>query len=308
MDDLKQAIIRFANLHANADGLAVTPIPGLRMMCAHAPSGPMRSIYKPLVCLVLQGAKQMTIGLETGEFSAGQSVLVTLDMPVTGRITQASRDKPYLALAIELEAATINEIVMELGLSRTRVQGPVLPLFVDDTDAAMLDCAMRLMRLLDRPEAVPALRPAIMKELHYCWLLAGRHGASLRSLTVPDGDAQRIAAAIKILRAEFDQPISVHRLAASSGMSLSTFHRRFKAMTSLTPIQFQKQLRLIEARRLMLTAGQTASRAAFEVGYESVSQFTREYVRLFGAPPRRDTREQTKRRLQPSKEVPLDIH
>ena len=307
MDDLKQAIIRYANLHANADGLAVTPIPGLRMMCAHAPIGPMRSIYKPLVCLVLQGAKQMTVGVETGEFSAGQSVLVTLDMPVTGRITQASRDKPYLALAIELEAATINEIVTELSLSQTQVQGSALPLFVDDTDTAMLDCAMRLMRLLDRPEAVPVLRPAIMKELHY-WLLAGRYGASLRSLTVPDGDAQRIAAAIKILRAEFDQPISVHRLATSSGMSLSTFHRRFKTMTSLTPIQFQKQLRLIEARRLMLTDGQAASRAAFEVGYESVSQFTREYVRMFGAPPRRDTQEQTKRRLQRSKEVPLDIH
>jgi AraC-like DNA-binding protein len=307
MDDLKQAIIRYANLHANADGLAVTPIPGLRMMCAPAPSGPMWSIYKPLVCLVLQGAKQMTIGVETGEFSAGQSVLVTLDMPVTGRITQASRDRPYLALAVELDAATINEIVTELGLSQTQVQGPNLPLFVDDTDAAMLECAVRLMRLLDRPEAAPVLRPAIMKELHY-WLLAGRHGASLRSLTVPDGDAQRIAAAVKILRAEFDRPISVHQLAASSGMSVSTFHRRFKAMTSLTPIQFQKQLRLIEARRLMLTDGQTASRAAFEVGYESVSQFTREYVRMFGAPPRRDTQEQTKRRLQPSKEVPLDIH
>jgi AraC-like DNA-binding protein len=307
MDDLKQAIIRYANLHANADGLAVTPIPGLRMMCAPAPSGPMWSIYKPLVCLVLQGAKQMTIGVETGEFSAGQSVLVTLDMPVTGRITQASRDRPYLALAVELDAATINEIVTELGLSQTQVQGPNLPLFVDDTDAATLECAVRLMRLLDRPEAAPVLRPAIMKELHY-WLLAGRHGASLRSLTVPDGDAQRIAAAVKILRAEFDRPISVHQLAASSGMSVSTFHRRFKAMTSLTPIQFQKQLRLIEARRLMLTAGQTASRAAFEVGYESVSQFTREYARLFGAPPHRDTRGQTKRRLQPSKEMLSDIH
>jgi AraC-like DNA-binding protein len=307
MDDLKQAIIRYANLHANADGLAVTPIPGLRMMCAPAPSGPMWSIYKPLVCLVLQGAKQMTIGVETGEFSAGQSVLVTLDMPVTGRITQASRDRPYLALAVELDAATINEIVTELGLSQTQVQGPNLPLFVDDTDAATLECAVRLMRLLDRPEAAPVLRPAIMKELHY-WLLAGRHGASLRSLTVPDGDAQRIAAAVKILRAEFDRPISVHQLAASSGMSVSTFHRRFKAMTSLTPIQFQKQLRLIEARRLMLTAGQTASRAAFEVGYESVSQFTREYARLFGAPPHRDTRGQTKRRLQPSQEMLSDIH
>jgi AraC-like DNA-binding protein len=146
-----------------------------------------------------------------------------------------------------------------------------------------------------------------MKELHY-WLLAGHHGASLRSLTVLDGHAQRIASAIKILRTEFDKPVSVHRLAASSGMSLSTFHLRFKAMTSLTPIQFQKQLRLIEARRLMLTDSQTASRAAFEVGYESVSQFTREYVRLFGAPPRRDTQGQTRLRLQPGKEMLLDTH
>jgi AraC-like DNA-binding protein len=307
MDDLKWAIIRYANLHADADGLAVTPIPGLRMMCVPAPSGPMRSIYKPLICLVLQGAKQMTVGVETGEFSAGQSVLVTLDMPVTGRITQASRDKPYLALAVELEVATINEIVTELGLSQTQVREPTHTLFVEDTDTALLDCAMRLMRLLDRPDAAPVLRPAIMKELHY-WLLAGRHGAALRSFTVPDSHAQRISAAIRILRAEFDRPISVDRLAASSGMSLSTFHRRFKAVTSLTPVQFQKQLRLIEARRLMLSDGHTASRAAFDVGYESVSQFTREYVRLFGTPPRRDTQGKMRLRSQPTKETLLDIY
>jgi AraC-like DNA-binding protein len=163
-------------------------------------------------------------------------------------------------------------------------------LFLDDTDETVADCALRLMRLLDRPEAIPVLRPAILKELHY-WLLAGRHGDALRRLALPDSHAQRIARAIAILRAEFTGAVPVERLAEAAGMSASSFHQHFKAVTSLSPLQFQKQLRLLEARRLMLSEGLSASRAGFEVGYESVSQFTREYTRLFGAPPRRDVSE-----------------
>ena len=294
MDALIQAVCRYSERHANQEGLSLTPVEGLRMMCVQHPSGPMHSIYKPLVCLVLQGAKQMVVGHETCLFRAGQSVVVALDAPVTGRIVEASADEPYVAVAIELDMALVRELATELEMNESSEEEPdrTLPdrtLFVLDTEQAALDCAMRLMRLLDTPDAVTALRPAIMKELHY-WLLRGEHGPAIRRLAFPDGQAGRVAAAARLLRAEFRQPVAVERLAAAAGMSVSTFRRRFKALTSLTPIQFQKELKLVEARRAMLGEGKSVGQAAFAVGYESVSHFTRDYGRLFGTSPRRDVR------------------
>lgn len=287
MDGLKQAVAAYAARHANRDGLALTPVPGLRMMCVGTPRGNLHSIYRPLVCLVLQGAKQMTVGREARVFSAGQSVIVGADMPVVGRIVKASRSEPYLAVAVELEMAILRELAAQPGIARPVRPSSMSTLFAEDTDAAILDCAVRLMRLLDRPDAVPVLRPGIMRELHY-WLMSRRHGAALRALADPDGHAGRLAAAIAILRAEYRSRLPVERLAAAAAMSLTAFHKHFKHMTSLTPGQYQKRLRLIEARRLMLDEGLSATSAAFDVGYESVSQFTREYGRLFKAPPKRD--------------------
>ena len=294
MDTLVQAVRRYSERHADGDGLALTPVEGLRTMCVWRPSEPMHSIYKPLVCLVLQGAKQMTIGVETRLFHAGQSVVVALDAPVTGRIVEASPDVPYVAVAIELDMALVRDLGTELGVSDTPENGRTQTLFVLDTEQAALDCATRLLRLLDTPDAITALRPAIMKELHY-WLLKGEHGPAIRRLAFPDGQAERVAAAARLLRAEFHHPVAVERLAAAAGMSVSTFRRRFKALTSLTPVQFQKELKLVEARRVMLSEGRSASQAAFAVGYESVPHFTRDYRRLFGTPPRRDVRAVTER-------------
>jgi AraC-like DNA-binding protein len=247
--------------------------------------------------MVLQGAKQMTIANEVREFSAGQSVVVGLDIPVTGRVVSATPERPYIALAVELDMAVVRELATQLDVRSQPRPASIPKFFVEDTEAAALDCGMRLMRLVDRPDAVPVLQPGILKELHY-WLLSGKHSATIRRLALPGGFAQRIAAAVKLLRAQFDKPLRVEALAASADMSVSTFHRHFKAMTSLSPVQFQKQLRLIEARRRMLSEGCAASRAAFDVGYESVSQFTREYSRLFGAPPRRDIRRRGNRPIE----------
>jgi AraC-like DNA-binding protein len=287
METLKQAVRAYASRHANSDGLAVTPVPGLRMMYVESPPGDLHSVYRPLVCLILQGAKQMTVGREERIFAAGQSVIVSADMPVVGRIVQASPSDPYLAVAVELETTILRELAAQLGGVRPQRPSETRTLFAQDTEAATLDCASRLMRLLDRPDAAPLLRPGIMRELHY-WLLSGEHGAALRTLADPDSHASRLAAAVAILRAEFRSRVPIERLAAAAAMSLTAFHKHFKHMTSLTPGQYQKRLRLIEARRLMLDEGFSASSAAFEVGYESVSQFTREYGRLFQAPPKRD--------------------
>ena len=287
MDALRQAALTYARHHANRDGLALTPVPGLRMMSVEEPAGDLHSVYRPLVCFVMQGAKRMTVGKEERVFREGQSVIVAADMPVVGRIVEATREAPYLAIAVELEMALLREVAAQIGDTRMSRSSRMQTLFADDTEGAMLDCVSRLMQLLDRPNAAPILRPGIMRELHY-WLLSGRHGPALRKLADPDGYAGRLASAISILREEYRSRVSVERLAAAAAMSLTAFHKHFKMMTSLTPGQYQKRLRLIEARRLMLEEGLSASNAAFEVGYESVSQFTREYGRLFKSPPKQD--------------------
>jgi AraC-like DNA-binding protein len=287
MDALKDAVRTYATAHANADGLALTPVPGLRMMCVEAPRGDLHSVYRPLVCLVLQGAKLMTVGREQQTFSSGRSVIVGADMPVLGRVVQASRSEPYLAVAVELQLRLLGELAAHLGGVRPPRPSRTGTLFAEDTNAAVLDCALRLMRLLDRPEATPLLHEGITRELHY-WLLSGQHGEALRALADPTSYASRLGAAIAVLRRDYRSRIRIEQLAAAAGMSLTAFHKHFKHMTSLTPGQYQKRLRLIEARRLMLEQGFTATSAAFEVGYESVSQFTREYARLFNTPPKRD--------------------
>lgn len=289
MDALKEAVRTYATAHANDDGLAPTPIPGLRMMCVETTRGDLHSVYRPLVCLVLQGAKLMTVGREQRVFSAGHSVIVSADMPVVGRIVQASRDEPYLAVAVELQLTVLRELAAQLGEVRPLRPSQRGTLFAEDSNASVLDCALRLMRLLDRPEATPLLYDGIMRELYY-WLLSGQHGETLRALADPASYASRLGAAIAILRAEYRSCIRVERLAAAAGMSLTAFHKYFKRVTSLTPGQYQKRLRLAEARRLMLEQGFSASSAAFEVGYESISHFTREYGRLFKVPPKRDVR------------------
>jgi AraC-like DNA-binding protein len=285
---LKCAVRSYGDRHANSDGLALPPVPGLRMIRAYAPSGAMRSMYRPLVCLVLQGAKLMTVGREERLFTGGQSLILGVDVPVIGRIVEASRDKPYLAVAIELDMTVMQSVAIEIGTAEAACPSDAT-LFVESLDETILNCAARLMRLIDHPEAVPVLRPAILRELHY-WLLTSSHGPSLRRLCLPNSHIERITRAINFIRSDFRKPIAVDRLANTAGLSLTAFRRHFRAVTSLSPNQFQKQLRLIEARRLMLTHGHSASRAAFEVGYQSASQFSREYARMFGAPPRQDLR------------------
>lgn len=282
---LFEAVSRYVEAHARQGSVVQTPIPGLSTVRATEPSGLLHAIAQPLVCLVLQGSKQVAMGAQTFEFSAGESLLITADVPTVSQITRASAAAPYLSIALELSLPVIADLSAQMGVVP---RGDHVPVHVDPTDAEVADVALRLMRLLERPEAVPLLHASLVRELHY-WLLAGRHGAAIRRLGWPGSHAQRVARAVAVLRADFAQPLPVESLAALAGMSPSSFHQHFRAVTSLSPLQFQKQLRLIEARRLMLSEGASASSAAFAVGYESVPQFTREYGRLFGLPPVRDT-------------------
>jgi AraC-like DNA-binding protein len=285
-DTLLKSVRRYAEAFADPAGIARTPLPGLTTIRATAPSGLDHAISRPLVCLVLQGTKRVTMGNRAFTFSAGDSLLITADVPTVSQITRASIATPYFSLVLDLDPAVIADLGVEMKAVPVADGTPVRH---EQTDTEVIDAALRLMRLIERPASVPVLRTQLVREMHY-WLLTGRHGAAIRRLGWPDGSVQRVARAVAVLRAEFAQPLRVERLAAVAGMSPSSFHQHFRTVTSLSPLQFQKQLRLIEARRLMLSDGMTSSSAAFAVGYQSVSQFTREYGRMFGLPPVRETK------------------
>jgi len=277
---------RYADAHADAQGIARTPIPGLFLVRATAVSALDYAISRPLVCLVLQGSKHVAMGKRGFAFSAGDSLLITADVPTVSQITRASIAAPYYSLVLDLDLPVIADLAVEMKAAEGDADHA--PVRVEPTDSEVADAALRLMKLLERPASVPVLQTQLVREMHY-WLLAGRHGSAIRRLGWPDGHVQRVARAVAVMRADYSQRLPVERLAEVAGMSPSSFHQHFRAVTSLSPLQFQKQLRLIEARRLMLSEGINASHAAFTVGYESVSQFTREYGRLFGLPPVRDT-------------------
>lgn len=284
MNDLLDAVRRHADAHADALGIARTPVPGLTTVRAPSPSGLVYAISRPLVALVVQGRKQVTMGAQVLDLSPGESLLITADVPTVSQITRATLAAPYYSLVLELDAAVIADLA---GQMQAVQADPAPPVRMLPTDAEAADAALRLLRLLERPDALPVLQASVLRELHY-WLLAGRHGAAIRQLGWPGSHAERIARAVALLREGFARPWTVEQLADAAGMSASAFHRHFRATTSLSPMQFLKNLRLVEARRLMLSGGRNASSAAYAVGYESVPQFTREYGRLFGQPPVRD--------------------
>lgn len=286
MTTLCEAIRRYTELHAGSDGVAPSPIPGLTTVRTCAPTGLVHGIPRPLVCLVLQGSKRVSFGLQSFDFHPGDSLLITADVPTVSQVTRASLAEPYLALVLELDTGMIAELALRIA---EEADDNGLPVRLERTDGDVAAVALRLMRLLDRPAAVPILHAQLLRELHY-WLLTGRHGRALRRLGLQDSRTQRLARAVALLRSSYARPIRVEDLADAVGMSVSSFHQHFRAMTSLSPLQFQKQLRLIEARRRMISEGASASSAAFAVGYESVPQFTRDYGKFFGQPPLRDTK------------------
>lgn len=286
-DQLLDHVKRHADRYVDRQGVAATPVEGLVILRETAPTQLLYAVSKPLVALVLQGGKRVTMGSRTFDFGARESLLITTDVPTVSQITTASRILPYYSLVLELDATVIADLVETIGATPFEAEQPVR---VNPTDAEIEDVALRLLRLFDRPESLGVLGGPLIREFHY-WLLSGRHGGAIRALGVTDSHAQRIARAVALLRSHYASRLRVETLAEEAGMSLSAFHIHFRSITSLTPLQFQKHLRLIEARRRMLAHGEAISDAAYGVGYESVPQFTREYGRMFGLPPARDVRQ-----------------
>ena len=295
MVTLLDIALRYAESHADTHGVARTPVPGLAVIRETSPGALRYAVNRPLVALVLQGRKRVATGVDAFDFGVGESLLITTEVPTVSQVTRASAGEPYLSVIADLDPTTIEDLVIEMGPAPFSVE---VAMRVDPTEFEVTDAVQRLLRLLDRPASLPVLQKQLMRELHF-WLLSGRHGGAIRSLGVADSHARRIARSVAVIRANYAEPLSVDRLATVAGMSASSFHAHFRAITSLTPLQLQKQLRLIEARRMMLSDGSTIGHSAHAVGYGSVPQFTRDYGRLFGLPPARDIRA-SKLRLRPA--------
>lgn len=284
-EDLRAAATRYTAGLPAPEGLHLADVEGIGFACARSPTPYVHALYRPLLCLVLQGAKDVTSGMDTWSFKAGETLIVGTDLAVSGRVRQASPTEPYLAVALGIDLALLKDLMGEMAAVPEAQK--TVRVAVAQTQAAVQDCVARLVRLIETPDALAVLRPSILRELHY-WLLRGPHGAMLSQLSLPDSHAARISRAVAVLRADYARPLPVDELAEVAGMSVSSFHAHFKAVTSLSPLQFQKRLRLVEARRRLHGEGLAIAEAAFDVGYESVSHFTRDYARLFGAPPGRD--------------------
>ncbi len=244
-------------------------------------------IFKPVLCMVVQGAKCSMFGSERFEYRAGQALVVNVELPAFSQVTEASPSKPYLAVALEFDLALMQNVLESLETPPKADSDVGRGVFVTDVEGPLADCMLRLVRLLETPQAISTIYPLIVRELYY-WLLTGPHGGQIAKLTLAGSHAQRILSAVHTLRERFAEPVRVEELAATARLSPSAFHRQFKALTSLTPLQYQKQLRLLEARRLMVSDAMNAELTAYAVGYESPSQFSREYSRMFGSAPQRD--------------------
>lgn len=264
-----------------------TAVPGLSLFRREEPTEPTSGMYEPSVCLVAQGAKRVLLGDESYVYDARHYLITAVHLPTVVQIMEASREKPYLGLRLKLDLREVSQLMVDSNLPGPRTQQSGRGMAVGEVTLPLLTAFQRLIDLLADETDIPILAPIIQREIIYR-LLVGDQGTRLRQIASAGTQSHQIARAIDWLKGNFDQPLRIDDLAAHVRMSTSTFHQHFRSMTALSPLQFQKQLRLQEARRLMLAEHLDAATAAIHVGYESPSQFSREYNRLFGAPPLRD--------------------
>ncbi|MBJ3774317.1 AraC family transcriptional regulator [Acuticoccus mangrovi] len=281
-----ERVAAFAEAHgiAGAQPFA-TSIAGLTVMRATEARDIAATLYHPVFCLVLQGAKELVLEDGPVRFGTGQSLIVSVDLPAISRVTEASLARPYLAVALRVDMGIIRDLAAETGIGGAAEGGASVA--ADTADAGAVAAMSRLFALTETPEAAPVLAPLAVREIHY-WLLAAGHGGMLRDLTRADSHATRIVRTIATIRTDIARRLSIGELAAQAGMSASAFHNHFRGVTGTSPLQYQKRLRLIEARRLLMAGTHGVASSAFAVGYESPTHFSRDYSRLFGAPPRSD--------------------
>lgn len=273
--------------YAQKDGANPTPLPRVFLHRASQLNEPLHAVYEPAVCFIAQGAKQAMSGDNLYTYAEGQYLVISVDVPVVSQLTEASPEKPWLSLRINLDPAAIGALMLESDVARAECDSAGPALAVSAIGDELLDAVIRLLRLLSNPRDIPILAPLAEREIMYR-LLRGEQASTLSQIAYAESKLQQVNRAIGWIKRNFREPFSIEALAAEARMSSSALHYHFKIVTSMSPLQYQKQLRLQEARRLILTQAADAATAGHAVGYESPSQFSREYKRLFGAPPLRD--------------------
>jgi len=283
LEGLVQRIARWTD----AGERFTTAVPGLSLYRRTAPTEPVTGMYEPSICLVAQGAKRVQLGDDTYVYDAHHYLITSVHLPTMVQVTEASPERPYLGLRLTFDLREVAQLMADSNLPAPRTQQSSRGMATGEVTQPLVNAFERLIDLLAAEEDIPILAPVIQREIIYR-LLTGDQGARLRQIAAAGSQSQQIARAIEWLKGNYSQQLRIDDLADRASMSTSTFHHHFRSMTALSPLQYQKQLRLQEARRLMLSEHLDAATAAFQVGYESPSQFSREYSRLFGAPPLRD--------------------
>jgi AraC-like DNA-binding protein len=283
LDDLKNAIAQFTK----ADGFHATPVPGLTLMRISHPTEPMHGLIQPTLCIVAQGRKRTITGDRALNYDASNFLVVSADTPIIGQVMEASPDAPYLCLKLDLDPAAITELLIDVGNLGGGASEADASLSVTPMTPELVDAAARLVRLLASPDDIRILAPMVRRELLYR-VLQTDQATRLQQIAVAESRLQQVNRAIGWIKANYRDTFAIETVAAEARMSPSSLHLHFKAVTAMSPLQYQKQLRLQEARRLMLAEALDAATAGHRVGYDSPSQFSREYARTFGAPPLRD--------------------
>jgi AraC-like DNA-binding protein len=266
---------------------AIKPVKDLYLFRVSSPGEPIHSVYKPSLCVVAQGSKEFFLNDERYVYDPDNYLLVTAELPLVGQILDASIEQPYLSLLLELDPAQVSSIIVEVGDVGAQDDANVRAINIGSLNVDLLDAVLRLVRLLDNPTEAPFLAPMITKEIIYrLWM--GDQRERLLHMVNSEGNTSLIAKAVELINDDFDQQLRVESIASDLGMSVSGFHHHFKAVTAMSPLQYQKRLRLQEARRLLLGGGLNATDVAFRVGYNDSSHFSREYKGLFGLPPMQD--------------------
>jgi AraC-like DNA-binding protein len=271
--------------HARPD-MMVEALPGVAIMASVTTTEPIHHVYEPTLAVIAQGTKRTVLNDKVFEYRAGQYLVVSVDLPITGHVVEASEREPFLAMGLVLKPANIATLLLETAPG-DRTVGEPLGLAISSALPELLDPIVRLLRLLDHPKDIFVLAPMLEREI--LWrLLAGEQGAMVRQIGLADSRLSQISHAIRWIRSHYAETLATEALAGLVGMSVSSFHRHFRAVTSMSPLQYQKRIRLQEARARLLVESADVAAVGFEVGYDSPSQFSREYSRLFGAPPGRD--------------------
>jgi AraC-like DNA-binding protein len=287
MEALRGELVELLERRTEFDGMHDTVIPELKLHRYSHPAEPAPVLYEPAVYVVVQGRKQVTLGDTTYIYDRSQYLAVSLELPVVSNVLEASPEEPYLCMSLTVDPRELAALIVETGVQAPRDDHDARALHVSPLRASLLDGFLRLVRLLATPEDIPVLAPLVRREINYR-LLQGEQFGRLAQIAIGDGRLRRVSGAITWIKEHFAEPLQVEALARQVHMSPSALHQHFKSVTAMSPLQYQKHLRLQEARRLLLSGAPSAETVAYDVGYASASQFSREYARLFGQPPRRD--------------------